>query len=107
MIRRPPRSTLFPYTTLFRSVVVDAGDAVEPLRQREQELLVASGGCRRLILELPVAAPEHAADLVEPDRALRHLLERLELLGGVGADVVVGVDRPRLRTRVQPLRVRA
>src|SRR5690348_18185443 len=27
MIRRPPRSTLFPYTTLFRSVLdVDAGD---------------------------------------------------------------------------------
>src|SRR2546430_9993110 len=25
MIRRPPRSTLFPYTTLFRSQVVDAG----------------------------------------------------------------------------------
>src|SRR3712207_8488497 len=24
MIRRPPRSTLFPYTTLFRSVQVDA-----------------------------------------------------------------------------------
>src|SRR3712207_9579302 len=26
MIRRPPRSTLFPYTTLFRSVVAVAGD---------------------------------------------------------------------------------
>src|SRR5258707_10632498 len=25
MIRRPPRSTLFPYTTLFRSVAVSAG----------------------------------------------------------------------------------
>src|SRR2546422_3171298 len=25
MIRRPPRSTLFPYTTLFRSLVTDAG----------------------------------------------------------------------------------
>src|SRR2546430_13694217 len=25
MIRRPPRSTLFPYTTLFRSLVVDPG----------------------------------------------------------------------------------
>src|SRR5258705_9846427 len=25
MIRRPPRSTLFPYTTLFRSTTVDAG----------------------------------------------------------------------------------
>src|SRR3712207_6981240 len=28
MIRRPPRSTLFPYTTLFRSVALDGG-AVE------------------------------------------------------------------------------
>src|SRR5256714_11946332 len=26
MIRRPPRSTLFPYTTLFRSAVVDWAD---------------------------------------------------------------------------------
>src|SRR5258707_4976292 len=26
MIRRPPRSTLFPYTTLFRSVLDDLGD---------------------------------------------------------------------------------
>src|SRR5262249_62110049 len=28
MIRRPPRSTLFPYTTLFRSVVTDAASGV-------------------------------------------------------------------------------
>src|SRR2546425_7991060 len=28
MIRRPPRSTLFPYTTLFRSVPIAAGDAI-------------------------------------------------------------------------------
>src|SRR5258707_8512738 len=28
MIRRPPRSTLFPYTTLFRSPVTDRFDAV-------------------------------------------------------------------------------
>src|SRR3989442_7659809 len=27
MIRRPPRSTLFPYTTLFRSMVLGVGDA--------------------------------------------------------------------------------
>src|SRR2546429_4648938 len=26
MIRRPPRSTLFPYTTLFRSVAIDADE---------------------------------------------------------------------------------
>src|SRR3712207_8134621 len=32
MIRRPPRSTLFPYTTLFRS-----GQRVEPVRRRAEQ----------------------------------------------------------------------
>src|SRR2546423_8107504 len=32
MIRRPPRSTLFPYTTLFRSVRCRAGDPVVGVR---------------------------------------------------------------------------
>src|SRR5256884_9609825 len=31
MIRRPPRSTLFPYTTLFRSGIIYGGDAVGQL----------------------------------------------------------------------------
>src|SRR3712207_7499517 len=40
MIRRPPRSTLFPYTTLFRSVTLPGFyDAVRPLGDREQELM--------------------------------------------------------------------
>src|SRR5258708_29260235 len=30
MIRRPPRSTLFPYTTLFRSIVGDHGEVLHP-----------------------------------------------------------------------------
>src|SRR3712207_9092859 len=30
MIRRPPRSTLFPYTTLFRSTLVATPDQPEP-----------------------------------------------------------------------------
>src|SRR2546426_8046063 len=33
MIRRPPRSTLFPYTTLFRSVNVVPPIEIPPLRQ--------------------------------------------------------------------------
>src|SRR5258707_11525000 len=33
MIRRPPRSTLFPYTTLFRSVRRTSARAPEPIRQ--------------------------------------------------------------------------
>src|SRR3712207_7942733 len=32
MIRRPPRSTLFPYTTLFRSVVREGIDSPEDLK---------------------------------------------------------------------------
>src|SRR5690349_21940635 len=37
MIRRPPRSTLFPYTTLFRS---------HQLRQHVERGRLAGGGCR-------------------------------------------------------------
>src|SRR2546421_5042847 len=34
MIRRPPRSTLFPYTTLFRSILTEfAHDALDTLRR--------------------------------------------------------------------------
>src|SRR2546422_7871705 len=46
MIRRPPRSTLFPYTTLFRSLVVGADAAQEEglrehadLRERRAQLV--------------------------------------------------------------------
>src|SRR3712207_7464907 len=35
MIRRPPRSTLFPYTTLFRSAVALDAQLEQPLRFRE------------------------------------------------------------------------
>src|SRR5260221_9948508 len=59
MIRRPPRSTLFPYTTLFRSRLVDVQDrivlrvvsgphAIDPQRDRLRE---------RLALERPRDAP--------------------------------------------------
>src|SRR5258708_24412412 len=35
MIRRPPRSTLFPYTTLFRSQTTDDGAAWDQVVRRE------------------------------------------------------------------------
>src|SRR5690554_5409185 len=35
MLRRPPRSTLFPYTTLFRSRYKEAGNALIPLLKDE------------------------------------------------------------------------
>src|SRR5260221_12086546 len=44
MIRRPPRSTLFPYTTLFRS---RADDAAEELEWRRD-----GGGCGKMVHQL-------------------------------------------------------
>src|SRR3712207_8101488 len=41
MIRRPPRSTLFPYTTLFRSVLHEARSDFPPHVARSAELLRA------------------------------------------------------------------
>src|SRR2546430_5602103 len=37
MIRRPPRSTLFPYTTLFRSRILEFRFDAEPKRFRAQD----------------------------------------------------------------------
>src|SRR3712207_7944772 len=57
MIRRPPRSTLFPYTTLFRSVDVDA--------HQRRRLAILGGGTHRLP-QLGVldegGQPEHQRD---------------------------------------------
>src|SRR3712207_8895412 len=62
MIRRPPRSTLFPYTTLFRSIVDDtvgaAGSYGERGRAGAGRKSVASVGARDRAA--PVAAcPPH------------------------------------------------
>src|SRR2546427_8669406 len=61
MIRRPPRSTLFPYTTLFRSRADGAArrieDHVEPSRLGLERRAVGPGRVRR-----PLALREHQVD---------------------------------------------
>src|SRR2546427_1828548 len=54
MIRRPPRSTLFPYTTLFRSLGEGAVE-VRELRGPERALDLRRAR-RRLVVEARVAA---------------------------------------------------
>src|SRR3712207_8890285 len=54
MIRRPPRSTLFPYTTLFRSG--------EPAGAEGHLLRPAHGGTVRLRLVVVPQEVEHAVD---------------------------------------------
>src|SRR2546430_7586561 len=51
MIRRPPRSTLFPYTTLFRSVV-ETGWTRSPLMQPTIELAKSSNTLNKLTFVL-------------------------------------------------------
>src|SRR2546430_8264602 len=55
MIRRPPRSTLFPYTTLFRSGIHEPLDAAladgSDLRRRDGEDVGGDG--HRLAVEVP------------------------------------------------------
>src|SRR5256885_16920273 len=81
MIRRPPRSTLFPYTTLFRSLV--NGDAAFDARavglRRKHQVLdahVAEGAAHH---DLVVAArsEEHTSELQSPcNLVCRLLLEK-------------------------------
>src|SRR3712207_7221054 len=78
MIRRPPRSTLFPYTTLFRSGV---GHLVP--RQRRGDLAVGAGADAvragdGLVAGHPVEVHEHplAPLLLPPDRKSTRLNSR-------------------------------
>src|SRR2546430_5613050 len=61
MIRRPPRSTLFPYTTLFRATARGArpGDEGARLLRRVFQLEPAGVGRRPLELLVPYGGPGH------------------------------------------------
>src|SRR3712207_7063768 len=65
MIRRPPRSTLFPYTTLFRSRVRNASERVRPRGGRNAVHGEADPAAREQLL-VPIAGGDH--DRHELDR---------------------------------------
>src|SRR5258706_6292060 len=76
MIRRPPRSTLFPYTTLFRSVALRTLGLVEqclatahgrvagvaPCRRRQRGL-VEDHVVQHAVLDLHARSEEHTSEL--------------------------------------------
>src|SRR2546421_5024868 len=93
MIRRPPRSTLFPYTTLFRSLVdevamrvqdADAGaglDVLEDHREEQGRLPGARGaddvGVARPQGRIDERSEEHTSELQSrSDLVCRLLLEK-------------------------------
>src|SRR5687767_15628123 len=59
MLRRPPRSTLFPYTTLFRSRSGKSSANGNPERGLDQEDVGAGGGQRSKRIADPDARAEH------------------------------------------------
>src|SRR2546422_8303117 len=81
MIRRPPRSTLFPYTTLFRSqlrhgreLVLDGGD---PLERLEQFAVVGEVA----VVDLDAALGQGSnAELIRSEEHTSELQSRLHLV---------------------------
>src|SRR2546426_12078029 len=65
MIRRPPRSTLFPYTTLFRSAV-QIGAGIDPLPQEMLRAHVARRG-EQLALDREIGARGEVSSEAEID----------------------------------------
>src|SRR3712207_8142022 len=51
MIRRPPRSTLFPYTTLFRSGGLDVLRDLQRWRARSHGTVEASAGQKSVLIQ--------------------------------------------------------
>src|SRR3712207_7694270 len=88
MIRRPPRSTLFPYTTLFRSIAsativlstvfVRPSDMLEPSARNSNLLPVKANGEVRL--RSPPRSEEHTSELQSRQYLVcRLLLEKKQI----------------------------
>src|SRR2546430_9937515 len=81
MIRRPPRSTLFPYTTLFRSTVTrnlrDVSDRIAGGRGALGSLIPDgdAGGLRQIVQDLRVTrSEEHTSELQSQSNLVCRLL---------------------------------
>src|SRR5256885_6708498 len=102
MIRRPPRSTLFPYTTLFRSPdqreVGALRNAVVGDGQRQRPAVGAAGPYRRaeraqqvgggVVVRLAHRSEEHTSELQSPcNLVCRLLLEKKKKKQTITRDV--------------------
>src|SRR5258706_6436570 len=88
MIRRPPRSTLFPYTTLFRSVTGNGPCRVGGADRVVTRVYGGTGGIRGLPGQVEGGVPrseEHTSELQSlTNLVCRLLLEQKEWVLAVG-----------------------
>src|SRR5258708_24949969 len=90
MIRRPPRSTLFPYTTLFRSPAecLSGGEEPDDERRARAERREVRGGA--------VRSEEHTSELQSPDHLVcRLLLEKKKLNAQLVCSLVDWLSTPQ------------
>src|SRR5258708_30597083 len=99
MIRRPPRSTLFPYTTLFRSCMPQRKVGAAPHRGNANRPLTNQGRAKALRTLIKSAAQarseEHTSELQSPDQLVcRLLLEKKNNLTRTtaGPDITTETD---------------
>src|SRR5688572_31601840 len=93
MIRRPPRSTLFPYTTLFRSEEQDRRVLEERACDREA-LLLTAGEPQPPLADLGVVAPGEPLDELAGECESRGFLD-LGVSGIGSAEAQILGDRAR------------
>src|SRR5258708_10379643 len=77
MIRRPPRSTLFPYTTLFRSIARARAKlmAAETVQAREERVRDRVKAFTNLMSQARFErSEEHTSELQSPDHLVCRLL---------------------------------
>src|SRR5258708_26381078 len=86
MIRRPPRSTLFPYTTLFRSILaLPARQAALDHGRRQPPARGPHGGCH----PDRSRSEEHTSELQSPDHLVcRLLLEKKKMKAQARQDTI-------------------
>src|SRR2546423_5149724 len=88
MIRRPPRSTLFPYTTLFRSRPIMSIDVVEVVIWRESSVSGGSGAVQMFLRWQQRRSEERFSRNAETDLVCRLLLEKKNMAVNIPITII-------------------
>src|SRR5947199_4095906 len=91
MLRRPPRSTLFPYTTLFRSSATPPSPCT----------WTTAPGCRHCRRLCTCRSEEHTSEL----QSLRHLVCRLLLEKKKKSNCAAGSEADHTVPSIEPNRI--
>src|SRR2546426_9191464 len=98
MIRRPPRSTLFPYTTLFRSLRDERGDRAPVVAPHARTEAIEDAGDPR-VHAVRARSEEHTSELQSPCNLVCRLL--LEKKKPVQSGVVPARPDPTARSVIR------